>query len=46
MRIWIDMVTRKDARLLCRWWNGHTCGRFSIRRSETNRRFWAVVKES
>lgn len=23
-RVWFDRVTRRDARLLCKWWNAHS----------------------
>ena len=42
--LWFDVVTKRDARALARWWNGHTIGWFEIRRSETNPRFWSVVR--
>jgi hypothetical protein len=44
MRIWFDRVSRADARKLARWWNGHTQGRYFCRKSETNSRFWCVVR--
>lgn len=44
MKIWFDVVTKRDARLLADWWNGHTVGQFEIRRSPSNSRFWAVIR--
>ena len=55
MKIWFDRVTLADAKALTRWWNGigdyanfkRVDGAkyeyFSYRRSETNRRLWAVI---
>lgn len=45
MRMWFDVVTRRDARLLVEWWNGHTTGRFFARKSPTNRRLWCVLRQ-
>lgn len=44
MRVWFDRVTRRDARLLCRWWNGHASGRYFARKDSAGR-FWIVVRE-
>jgi hypothetical protein len=46
-KVWTDMVTKKDAVLLCKWWNAHSPAKYQeyeIRRSPTNPRFWAVYK--
>lgn len=42
MKMWFDNVNKRDARLLTRWWNGHTTGYFFVRKSG---RFWAVVRQ-
>jgi hypothetical protein len=42
MKVWFDILTRKDARALQRWWSRH--GQFRIERSQVNRRFWQLVR--
>lgn len=44
MRVWFDNVTKHDARLLRKWWSRF--GQFTIARSPTNRRFWALMRET
>ena len=47
LKVWVDMVSRKDAISLCRWWNGHstaTYQEYEIRRSPSNPKFWAVYR--
>lgn len=40
-----DMVTRRDARLLARWWGARPGPwQYSIRRSPSNARYWAVYR--
>lgn len=46
-KVWVDMVTRRDAIHLCKWWNGRskaTYEEYEIRRSPSNSKFWAVYK--
>jgi hypothetical protein len=46
-KVWVDMVTRKDAVRLCKWWNGRSTAayqEYEIRRSPSNPKFWAVYK--
>jgi hypothetical protein len=46
-KVWDDMLTRKDAIRLCKWWNGHstaTYQEYEIRRSPSNPKFWAVYR--
>ena len=46
-KVWVDMVTRKDAVHLCKWWNGQSTAsyqEYEIRRSPSNPKFWAVYK--
>lgn len=46
MKIWFDMVTERDGKKLCKWWNAHTIdGHFTLQRSPSNRRYWAVMRE-
>jgi hypothetical protein len=44
--VWVDNVTKRDARKLVKWWRSFSLGQFSVERSETNRRFWAVVRHT
>jgi len=47
VRVWDDMLARKDAIRLCRWWNGHstaTYQEYEIRRSPSNPKFWAIYR--
>lgn len=46
-KVWVDMVTRKDAIHLCKWWNSRSktiYEEYEIRRSPSNSKFWAVYK--
>jgi hypothetical protein len=46
-RVWVDMVTRKDALHLCKWWNSNSTTKYQeceIRHSPSNPKFWAVFK--
>lgn len=45
MRLWFDMVTKKDARLLIEWWNANTSALYFVRRSTENPRFWSVWRQ-
>ena len=49
-RVWVDMLVRRDAIGLCRWWNSTllhpraTYQEHEIRRSSSNPKFWAVYR--
>lgn len=42
--VWFELVTKRDAQLLVRWWNAHTPGYFERDRSRVNARFWRILK--
>jgi len=40
-----DPLTKKDAVLLAKWWNENMPKyQFEVRKSETNPRYWCVVR--
>ncbi len=47
IRVWFSQVSKRDARLLCEWWNAHSSSYFFMRRSDrVNRRAaYDVIKE-
>jgi len=44
-KIWFDLLTYRDAKLLKAWWSRHPTSNYYIARSPSNRRFWALFKE-
>lgn len=44
-KMWFDVITRADARTLQKSWRGYCINSdFVIRRSETNPKYWALIK--
>ncbi len=39
-RVWIKVVTRRDARALVRWWNAHTVHYHEVRRAGRHYEVW------
>jgi hypothetical protein len=47
MKVWFDILTKKDARELKKWWNANSKKNFeeyTIERSPTNRKYWALIR--
>lgn len=45
--VWSDMLTKRDAVTLCKWWNANSKAsyqEFEIRRSPSNAKFWALYR--
>ena len=39
MKVWFDILTKRDARALQRWWSRHTIFQYRIERSQVNQRY-------
>ena len=45
--VWSDMLTKRDAVTLCKWWNANSKAsyqEFEIRRSPSNAKYWALYR--
>lgn len=40
-----DLLTKASGRQLVRWWNANAAGRFTLRRSPNNSRYWAIFRQ-
>lgn len=46
VRVWFDMLTKRDARLLYSWWSSQPCfgWTYEIRKSPSNSMYWALYR--